>query len=422
MTLIETKQKRAQLVDEARALYNKAETENRDLNADEKNQFDTLMTQVDELGEKAARLEKLSGAEAEQSNSRRMTRIDTRSEKADALRSWLIAGSDIPLTADQQRSLDEAGLTGKSFKLRLRADVLQPREDVRSWADRAQSVGTASAGGYLVAQEFSNEVEKAMLAFGGIRQIARVIRTATGADLPWPLSDDTANEAVIVGENTELSEGDMEFDSKTLKAFKYTSNIIKVSTELLQDSAVNIAEIVGGALGERIARGTNRHFTVGTGTSQPEGAVTGSVLGKTGASTTSVTYDELIDLIHSVDPAYRIGAKFMFHDDTLKVLKKLKDGNGKPLWVDSLASGEPATINGYEYVINQHMAPMATGAKSILFGNFSKLIVRDVQDVSLVRLDERFAEFGQVAFVALSRHDSRVLNAGQNPIKHFKNA
>jgi HK97 family phage major capsid protein len=112
----------------------------------------------------------------------------------------------------------------------------------------------------------------------------------------------------------------------------------------------------------------------------------------------------------------------MFHDDTLKVLKKLKDGNGKPLWVDSLASGEPATINGYEYVINQHMAPMATGAKSILFGNFSKLIVRDVQDVSLVRLDERFAEFGQVAFVALSRHDSRVLNAGQNPIKHFKNA
>lgn len=426
MTVIELRQKRAKLVEDARAIYNRAETENRSLTGDEEQQFDRMMADVDAMGAQVQRMERLAAFESEQTESRgRVTRDENRAatDGQDALRGWLLLGSDVRPNEAQLRAVQSAGFTSKTLTLNLRSDALRAGENFDAWQKRALAVGTGAAGGFTVAQDFAGEIERAMLAFGGMRQASRVIRTATGADLPWPLSDDTANEASIIGENTEITETDTAFTSKTLKAYKYTSNIVKVSTELLQDSAVNIAEVVGSMLGERVARGTNRHFTVGTGTSQPEGAVTGATLGVTAAAQGTVTYDELLDLIHSVDVAYRPNAKFMLNDATLKALRKVKDSTGRPLvWADanSLANGAPETILGYSFVINNHMAEIGASAKSILFGDFSKHLIRDVSDLVLVRLDERYAEFGQVAFVALSRHDARVLDAGQHPIKYLQ--
>ena len=138
--------------------------------------------------------------------------------------------------------------------------------------------------------------------------------------------------------------------------------------------------------------------------------------------TTSVIYEDLVDLEHSVDPAYRAEAEFMFHDDTLKVLKKLKDADGRPLWLPGVAVREPDTILGYNYVINQDMPIMAANAKSILFGDFSKYMIRDVMDLMLLRLVERYADFAQVGFIAFSRHDGDLLDAGTNPIKHYANS
>ena len=427
MTTIELRQKRAALAEQARAIVDKAENENRALTAEENQEFDRMMTDVDEIRQRIDRLEKLSNMELEQNASRgRQTRDEARSQypEQDALRGWLLLGSDVRPSDDQLRAVQSAGLTGKTFTLRLRPDALKSTDEFRAWQNRAQAVGTQALGGYTVAQDFAGEVERAMLAFGGMRAASRVLRTATGADLPFPLADDSLNEAVIIGENTEISDTpDIQFGSKTLKSFKYTSNIVKVSTELLQDSAVNIAEVVGSMLGERVARGTGRHFTTGNGTTQPEGAVTGAFLGVTAASNAAISYDEIVDLVHSVDPAYRSnGAKFMFHDQTLKALKKLKDSQNRPLWKAGLAEGEPDTIDGYPYIINQQMPQIGSATKSMLFGDFSRHIIRDVQDIVIVRLDERYAEFGQVAFVALSRHDSRVLDAGQHPIKYLQQA
>jgi HK97 family phage major capsid protein len=276
---------------------------------------------------------------------------------------------------------------------------------------RAQGISTDAAGGFTVPEGFRNTITETMKFFGGIRQVANVITTTTGQDLVWPSNDDTGNEGAILAENTAVPEQDLTFGQKTLKAHVYTSKLVKVSWQLLQDEEVDLVSYLGRKLGERIGRIHNNHFTVGTGTSQPEGVQTNATVGKTGATgqTTSVTYDDIIDLEHSVDPAYRNErAGYQFHDLTLAKLRKLKDADNRPLWQPSLVAGAPDAFNGRRYVVNNHMPQMAASAKSILFGDFEAgYIIRDVVGIGLVRLDERFADALQVGFFAWARSDGK---------------
>ena len=137
-------------------------------------------------------------------------------------------------------------------------------------------------------------------------------------------------------ENTQDSEQDMTFGVMTLDAYKYTSKIVRVSVELLQDSAFNLGAELGSLLGERLGRIQNTHATTGTGSSQPNGVVTASALGKTAASATAITTDEIIDLFHSVDRAYRGNSSFMAADSTVAAIRKLKDGDSQYLWQPGL--------------------------------------------------------------------------------------
>ena len=402
MNIQELRDKRARLITEARSVM---ESATNGMTAEDETRFDALMAEGDSIAKRIARMESLESAENGMTGTRgRIVPPSTASRPNDGLRNWLLGNGD------------------REMGFSLRNDPLSSVAEFRSWQSRAQSVGTATAGGYVVAPDFAGEVERAMLAFGGVRSAARVIRTATGADLPWPLTDDTANKAVIVAENVVFPAGaDVAFGSKSLKSFKYTTGEpIKVSKELIQDAAINVEELIGSMLGERIARGTNEHFTTGTGSGQPEGAVTAAFLGVTCASATLIEADEVLDLVHSVGSAYRANARFMLNDTTLKLLRKLKGSDGQPIWGAGINGKEPQTIAGFEYVVNDAMASPAAAARTILFGDFSKMIVRDVLDVELIRLNERYAEFGQVAFTAISRHDSRLLDAGQHPIKYLR--
>nr|WP_314074430.1 phage major capsid protein [uncultured Roseococcus sp.] len=300
-------------------------------------------------------------------------------------------------------------------------------EDRRVMAQRIQgagAVGTPGAGGYTVAPEFMRDLLIAQKAFGGMREAARAISTDTGADLAWPTMDDTANVATIVAENTVGVPGtDLAFGSKTLKSWTYRSGYLPISIELLQDSAFDFDALIRDALAMRFARGQNTHFTTGNGTTQPEGVITGATVGKTGAAgqVTSITTDDLIDLEHSVDPAYRQGSSFMMHDTTFKALKKLKDGQARPLFLPGFTVGAADTILGYPVRINQDMAVMAANAKSLAFGNFSNYVIRDVLGLRVTRLNERFAENGQIAFIAFQRTDGRLVSASA-PIKLYANS
>lgn len=281
---------------------------------------------------------------------------------------------------------------------------------------RAAGTGT-TAGGYFVPQGFRQTIIQKLKAYGQVRDAATIISTDTGNTLPWPTNDDTGNVGAILAENTAVTEQDVVLGQAQLGAYMYTSKLIRVSLQLLQDSAFDFETFLAGRFAERLGRATNAHFTTGTGTAQPQGIVTGATTGVTGAvgTTTTVTFNSLVSLIHSVDPAYRTAnSKFMMNDASLAAIRIIRDdsggaGIGRPLWEPSIQPGVPDSLLGYPVVVNNDMATMAANARSILFGDFAAgYVIRDVLGIQSLRLEERYADFLQVGFLAFLRTDGLV--------------
>lgn len=282
-----------------------------------------------------------------------------------------------------------------------------------------QVVGTDSLGGYLVPDLWQPEIEVAMKDYSGILQACRVLRTATGSTLYWPTEDDTTTKAVKVGEASSFTVQDLTFSQAQLDAYKY-GTLVKVSYELLQDNAYNIEQEVRNAFAPRFGRILNQECTTGDGSGDPNGIVTASTLGKTAASATAFTYLEVLDLKHSIDPAYRNSPSFgfMFNDAVLLAIKKLVDSQNRPLWMPSYVAGQPDLIDGTRYYINQDMdSSINASSKLILAGDFSKYIVRIVQDMIIARRDELYSENGLVGFQAWMRFDGECINTAA--IKHL---
>jgi HK97 family phage major capsid protein len=276
---------------------------------------------------------------------------------------------------------------------------------------RAQASTPDSAGGFTIPEGFWAKVTEVMKMFGGVTSVANVLTTDTGAKLPWPTSDDTANVGEQIGENTPVTEQDLTFGAKELDAYIFSSKMVRLPLALLQDTAVDMEGLLARRLGERLGRIHNLKQTTGSGVDTPEGLITNARVGKTtaGGQIAAVTYDDLIDLEHSVDPAYRASGRcrWMFNDTTLAALRKVKDADGRPLWQPSLQAGVSDTLNGRPYTINQDMASLAASAKAIAFGDFNAgYVVRIVKNPTLIRLAERYAELLQVAFFAYDRMDA----------------
>jgi HK97 family phage major capsid protein len=292
------------------------------------------------------------------------------------------------------------------------------------------STTTGSEGGFSVQTDVAKELVQALKAYGGMRQAAQVLVTDKGNPMNYPTTNGTAEVGELIGENTTATDADAVFGSAALNVFKYSSKVITVPIELLQDSAVDVEALVRARLSERIGRITNQHFTVGTGSGQPNGIVTASGVGKAGLSgqTTSVIYDDLVDLQHSVDEAYRAGGKgkFMLNDLSLRNIRKIKDSNGRPLFVpgyDAGPAGAPDQLMGSDIIVNNDVAVMAANAKSILFGDFSYYIIRDALDIQLFRFnDSAYAKKGQVGFLAWFRSGGNFVDASGGAVKHYANS
>ena len=322
-----------------------------------------------------------------------------------ALRGWALQPTGL-CTADHVRAANEIGFNLNNKVLNLRLNEIPGKET------RAQST-SGTAGGYLIPTDLIRSLETALAYTCPIRQFAQVLRTASGNPIDIPTVDDTSNNGELVAENASYATQDVTFSKVTLNAYKFTSKLVLASLELLQDSAINVGEILGNLLGERIGRSQLGYFTTGTGSSQPQGAVTGSAAGVTSASATAIAVDDLLGLVHSVDRAYRDAGAFMMHDSILLAVRKLKDSTNQPIFTQSYIVGEPDRLFGYPVVINNSMAStVATTNKTVLFGDWSKFIIRDALDIQLVRSDERYMEYGQSAFVALARSDSKVTLSG----------
>lgn len=292
----------------------------------------------------------------------------------------------------------------------------------------AMSTGTGSEGGYTVAKEFSKQMAQALKAYGGIRSVASSMQTATGAKMNFPTTDATAETGEILGENSVVGLGDTDFSNIDIDVHKYSSKKIAIPFELLQDSMFDIEAYIRELMAMRIGRITSQHFTTGTGTGQPPGIIATTSAGKIGSTgqTTNITYDDLVDLEHSIDPLYRTNAGYMLNDLSLAAARKIKDGMGRPVFVPGYEAGVPGgapdTLMDRPITISQEMPTMAANAKSVLFGDFSKYVIREVMDLTLFRMaDSGFLLNGQIGFVGFNRQGGNLVDVG-GAVKYYQNS
>lgn len=319
------------------------------------------------------------------------------------------AAGNTPAKKDGDMAID--ALTAVALYMRFGNNV-SPEQAIA--VRNAMSTTTGSEGGYTVPSEIATMVINKLKAYGGMREVAEIITTDSGNPLSFPTNDGTGEVGEIVGENVAAGSGETAFGTLPLNVFKYSSKKIALPIELVQDSAIDVIAFVVARLAERIARIQNTHFTVGAGTTTPDGVIAKASTGKTGTTgqTLTVLYDDLVDLKHSVNRAYRTKAKFMMNDLSVAVVSKLKDTTGRPIWVPAVTEGAPDMLLGAPVVTNDDVAVMAANAKSIAYGDLSQYKIRDVANSTSIRRfdDSAFALLGQVGFCGWQRSGGNLID------------
>ncbi len=403
-------EKREKLVADARSALDEIKKNTDEARAAElEKRHDDIMAAFDKVDAQIAREKRMADAEKRLEERAAEERARNRPIGGDGEGRGQDDGEEVTYRSAFHRYVAVAGdMSALSDEERaaLRAGVA-PKEE------RAQTVGTPAAGGYTVPTELSNQIIKSMKAWGPMydEDICTVMNTTAGNPIDIPTIDDTG---VPVAKHTEAGAvtddggSDATFGKKTLNAYAYDTEWVKFSWELAQDSIFNFETLLGDLLGQRLGRRANTELTVGDGADDPNGIVTASTLGKTSTSGTAITYDEIIDLVHSVDPAYRASPKtrFMFNDSTLGAVRKLKDGENRYIWsAGDVQNGVPGSILGYRYSINQAMASIpgaASASRVMLFGDFGKYFVRKVGGIVMFVARERFApDIGLLGLIRL---------------------
>lgn len=378
-------EERQKAVHELRALYDSAE--NRDLTAEEIEKQEKLDSAIKRYDEQIAA--GLTAIEREKVAAEQRARYESLISQATTVPES--KRTEVP--SEEQRALT-ALATG----------------EVKSAEFRDLTVGTGSAGGNLVPSTLND------FLYVGLRETAtaiaddgaRVIFTETGEAFSLPKVT-THMTAALVTEGSAIGENDPAFGLVTLNAYKF-ANLTQVSSELVNDSAIQIAEVLGLEAGEALGRAMGSYFISGTGTNQPNGIVnTSNANNVTTASGTAITADELIDVQHGVASPYRKGAVWVMKDSTLKVIRKLKDSNGQYLWQPGLSVGANDTLLGSPVLVDDNMDPIAVNNVTVVYGDLKRgYVVRMVRGVRVERSDDFAFNSDLVTFRFIVRADGDI--------------
>jgi len=414
----------AKIAKEMRDMHSAAETEDRGFTPEERTAWDALLVDYESVEKRIEDAERIHAMETSSIGQLDGGLPDLTAHDDDD------DGEPEVRTLAEGRAL-EAYNDAYNVYLRDGSQALAPEQRellTRYQAEmetRAQGVGTDAAGGFTVPEGFAGFITETMKDFSGLLNAAnpagsggpQLLRTASGNTIPYPTNDDTANAGAILDENTQVGEQDFVFGARNLTAFMYTSLLVRVSLQLLQDEAVNLQAYIGSMLGKRIGRALSPHFATGAGTTEPTGLVTAATDAAVDISAgAGITYNDLQDMEHALDPAYRRrGASWVFNDNTLRDLKKLVDGSARPLWLpQSLGSiadqAARPTLNGYNYIVDQGMDDIAIGNRPVAFGDLSEFIIREVLGINMFRFNERYMDFLQIGFLAFARFDSNLID------------
>lgn len=328
-----------------------------------------------------------------------------------------------PVNAGMMGMIQAAPRPDNTLDRAFNAYLRTGRENADLVQLRAQSEGTGSEGGYLVPQGFRDKIVDRMKAYSGLAEVVEEITTETGNNVEWPTLDDTGNVGEIVQEGGTFSAGaDLVFGSDDLGAYSYmagggSATPLRLPRELIQDAAFDVEALVSRKLGERIGRIQAAHWCTGNGVKQPLGITFGRT-GVEAAANTGITYDDLVEWLHAVDRAYRENGRWGFNDKSLKILRKLKDSHGDPIWRDRQmgldgALGE-ATLLGYPVTIDNGFPDYSASSETVNWGVFGDLreayVIRRVRDIEIIVNPWTRAANRQIEYTAWARADGTQQN------------
>lgn len=267
------------------------------------------------------------------------------------------------------------------------------------------TIGSDPEGGYLVPDEYEHTLVEALLEENFFRGLAHTIRTSSG-DHTIPVVA-SHGEAAWMEEGSAYPESDDTFSQVNLGAHKL-GTAIRVSEELMNDSVFDLESYITQEFARRIGTKEEEAFLVGDGNHKPLGVFQGAEVGVTAAKT-AITFDDMMDLYHSLRTPYRRNASWILNDSTVKAIRKLKDNNGNYIWQPSVQVGQPDRILSLPYRTSSFVPELAAGNKAIALGDYSYYWIADRQGRKFKRLSELYAANGQIGFLASERVDGRLI-------------
>ena len=380
MTIVEMREKRAKLWATMEGFLDTHRNANGVLSADDDATYTNMEKDLNDLSNEIRRMERREAIEAEL-NKPVSTPI-----------------TEKPQGAPAEKQGRASNAYKEDFGLALRG---------RPLVHNVLSVGVDADGGYLVPEEFEHQIVDGLREANVVRTLAKTITTHAERKIPIAVGHSVAQ---WTEENAAYTESNPTFGQKQIDAFKLT-DLIRVSTELLQDSAFDLEAYISQEFIRAFGVAEEEAFCVGNGTQRPTGIFTadGGEVGITTAGAAAITVDELIGLIYSLKAPYRRNAKFFMHDATVALIRKLKDNNGAYLWQPSVQAGEPDRLLGYPLYTSPYVPQVAAGALTVAFGDFSHYWIADRAGRTVQRLNELYATNGQVGYVATERVDGKVI-------------
>ena len=386
-------EQRRKLIEENRNLLDRVDADGRPLTSEETTAYDKRDAEIEQLTATIKRSDLAAQRDAEI-----QTEVD-RAEEARARAALEVAPPESQAAApadaqaryskasDEYRDAHAAYLRGQSYDA------------------RALSEGTDSAGGYLVPNQWMDQLTQGLEDAFIMRNRASIFTTTSGTmNLPTVSAHGSAAWRAEAG---AIAESDETFSNVTWGAFS-AGRLMKVSEELLADNQYDLQAYITQEYIRSIGAVQEAAFINGDGSSKPTGVVVGSTLGVTAASATAITSDEIIDLYHALGRPYRRTATWVANDSTIKLIRKLKDGDSQYLWQPGMAAGEPDRLLGSPVEASGDMPAATTGLKSLIYGDLSYYYIQDRAGVSVVRLDELYRANGQIGFAATARTDGKL--------------
>ena len=265
--------------------------------------------------------------------------------------------------------------------------------------------GSAGSGNFIVPDTFEQKLVKGLTEKSLIRKLGTVMKTNTTMRIPTIIAD---GEAAWIPENEPVQFSEAVYGEIVLDAYKLAHKVV-VSDEMLEDANFDVEDYIRQLFVESVSAAEELALFIGDGNGKPTGLLHQTSVGWVSEKAGDITYDDILNLIHSVKSPYRKNAVLVMSEDAITKLLSIIHYHGKSPWDVSLKDGTTKTLCGYPVYTTNYLDRVLPGTKPVLFGDFSYFWIGERGKRSVKRLVERYADQGQVAYITSERIDAKLV-------------